>query len=65
MLVTFLIIHSLLVIGVVDFPSFSFSKCRQLWLITLAYTANTAFALVSLSTLNVPMCGIFISLVSL
>lgn len=29
--------------------------CRQLFFITILYTANTAFALVGLKTLNVPM----------
>lgn len=41
--------------GVLTFPRFSWAQARQLFLITVLYTINTAFALVGLKTLNVPM----------
>ncbi|GAX78815.1 hypothetical protein CEUSTIGMA_g6252.t1 [Chlamydomonas eustigma] len=55
MVVTWAILHVLLVLGYLNFPHFSWGICRQLFFVTVLYTANTAFALIGLKTLNVPM----------
>ena len=41
--------------GVVDFPPLSWPKCVQLFPVCFFYNANTAFALMGLSTLNISM----------
>jgi len=41
--------------GVVEFPPLSWAKCVQLFPVCFFYNANTAFALMGLSTLNISM----------
>mmetsp|Transcript_12864 Transcript_12864/g.27782 ORF Transcript_12864/g.27782 Transcript_12864/m.27782 type:complete len:379 (+) Transcript_12864:240-1376(+) len=55
MLVTWALLQALLMLRQLDFPRFTWTKCRQLFWITVMYTLNTAFALFGLKTLNVPM----------
>lgn len=55
MLCSLVIIVPLQLVGHLDFPIFSLARCRQLFLMTVLYTSNTALALFGLKTLNVPM----------
>ncbi len=55
MLATVVILHPLLLAGKLDFPHFSWQRCKQLLLISILYTGNTAFALFGLRTMNIPM----------
>ncbi|GIL72333.1 hypothetical protein Vretimale_3998 [Volvox reticuliferus] len=58
MVATFLMLHPLLELGVLDFPRFSWATCRRLFWITVLYTANVGFALFGLKTLNIPMYNV-------
>jgi len=55
MVATLLILLPLLLGGVLDFPLFRWTRFCQLFGIAALYTANTAFALFGLKTLNLPM----------
>lgn len=56
MVATLLILYPLLATGVLNFPLFRRTRFWQLFGIASLYTANTAFALFGLKTLNLPMC---------
>jgi len=58
MLASGIIIQGLLATGTLDFPRFSWAKARQLSWVTILYTANTVFSLISLKTLNIPMYNV-------
>ncbi|KAG2483882.1 hypothetical protein HYH03_017276 [Edaphochlamys debaryana] len=58
MAATAALLHPLLTAGYLDFPRFSWHKCRRLFWITALYTANVGFALFGLKTLNIPMYNV-------
>jgi solute carrier family 35 protein len=55
MVATLLILYPLLATGVLSFSLFRRTRFWQLFGISFLYTANTAFALFGLKTLNLPM----------
>lgn len=55
MVATLVILYPLLLSGVLNFPVFRWTRFCQLFGIAALYTANTAFALFGLKTLNLPM----------
>lgn len=55
MVATLIILYPLLLVGFVSFPVFRWTRFTQLFGIAALYTANTAFALFGLKTLNLPM----------
>lgn len=55
MVTTVLVILPLWIAHVVVFPPFSWAMAKQLMPITVFYTSNTAFALLGLQSMNIPM----------
>lgn len=55
MVATVLLVLPLWAIGAVDFPRLSLDKAKQLAPVSVFYAMNTAFALLGLRSLNIPM----------